>query len=135
MSFKARYPGGPCHFRAPHLFPADLITIKAARPANRILFPIRGRFPEAILDHMAEFKQALEKLLEELSRHENKTDPSAQSATSGGAGPDPESSILRELTAYLEETRDDIGQVLASHPAATAGAAFLLGVAVGRLSR
>ena len=84
---------------------------------------------------MAEFKQALEKLLEELSRHESKQVPPDQAAAGGDPESHPESSILRELSAYLEETRDDIGQVLASHPAATAGAAFLLGVAVGRLSR
>jgi hypothetical protein len=87
------------------------------------------------MDQMAEFKQALEKLLEELSRHDSKREAHGSVAEDGEPEPHSQSSILRELTAYLEETRDDIGQVLASHPAATAGAAFLLGVAVGRLSR
>lgn len=94
---------------------------------------------EAILEHIGELRGAVEKLLEELSRYEGKP---AGKTTSGQAGdvsaaamPDDETGILHELATYLEETKDNVGDAIARHPAATAGAAFLLGVAVGRLSR
>jgi hypothetical protein len=86
------------------------------------------------LEHVAELRKALESLLEELSR----IDAKAEDALPGlDAAPEtePEASMLRELSAYLAETREDIGDILSSHPAATAGAAFLLGIAVGRLAR
>jgi hypothetical protein len=86
------------------------------------------------LEHLAELRKALESLLEELSHYDAKAE-GAPPGPDAAPEADPEASMLRELSAYLAETRDDIGGILSSHPAATAGAAFLLGVAVGRLSR
>lgn len=87
---------------------------------------------------MKELREALEKLLEELSHFEGKASaPAAGERLEGGPSGEEngEAGILHELAAYLEETKENVGDILASHPVATAGAAFLLGVAVGRLSK
>ena len=80
------------------------------------------------MEHIAEFRNALENLLEELAHYDAKTEDAPPET-------DAETSMLHELSGYLSETTDDIHQVLSGHPVAAAGAAFLLGVAVGRLSR
>lgn len=86
------------------------------------------------MEHIAELKIALESLLEELAHYDAKSG-TAPSGADAAPDTDVETSMLGELSGYLAETTDDIGQVLSGHPVATAGAAFLLGVAVGRLSR
>jgi ElaB/YqjD/DUF883 family membrane-anchored ribosome-binding protein len=48
---------------------------------------------------------------------------------------DDDADALRTLSASLNEAVDDTGQVLAEHPFVAVTAAFLLGVAVGRISR
>ena len=42
---------------------------------------------------------------------------------------------LQKLSHYIAEAADDAGEKLAAHPLAAIGAAFMLGVAVGRMSR
>lgn len=42
---------------------------------------------------------------------------------------------LQKLSDYLAGTVDDAEETLAAHPFVSVGAAFLLGIAVGRLSR
>jgi hypothetical protein len=113
-----------------------LITIKASRWPRDIVRSntSEANAPEAALEHMKELRDALEKLLEELSHYDGNT-----KAPEAGEHPEAsdhgEAGILHELAAHLEETKDNVGDILASHPVATAGAAFLLGVAVGRLSK
>ena len=43
--------------------------------------------------------------------------------------------ILRELQLRLAEMTNDAEDAIAAHPLASVGAAFLLGVAVGRLTK
>ncbi len=94
-----------------------------------------------------QLREALEALLENLSREDHAPDGgstpapdraaahASQADTAGETEGTRGADILRELTGYLAETGDDVAGLLARHPAAAAGAAFLLGVAVGRLSK
>ena len=51
-----------------------------------------------------------------------------------GEGADDYAEALRTLSACLNDAVDDTGQVLADHPFVAVSAAFMLGVAVGRMS-
>ena len=42
---------------------------------------------------------------------------------------------LQKLSDYLGSAANEAGEALATHPLAAVGAAFMLGVAVGRMSR
>ena len=57
------------------------------------------------------------------------TDPAADSDAESYAG------ALQKLSDYLASAASEAGETLAAHPLAAVGAAFMLGVAVGRMSR
>jgi hypothetical protein len=81
-------------------------------------------------------RQELATLLKALARHGTASgsrraelDEIAQPTGDGDA------EALRKLSAYLGSAAHEAEEALAAHPLAAVGAAFTLGVAVGRMSR
>ena len=87
-------------------------------------------------------RNELEQLLGDLAKIGAQDAPAEGAAAASGAGEpagDTETGeytdALHKLTDYLSGRVDDAEDALAAHPFVSIGAAFMLGVAIGRLSR
>jgi ElaB/YqjD/DUF883 family membrane-anchored ribosome-binding protein len=88
--------------------------------------------------HAAELR-ALHDTLRAASAREGAAVPRALAAAPADVEPAKEESelitVLRELKDGLVAAADNADEIIVAHPVASVGAAFLLGLAVGRLMR